>query len=231
MKRILVIALLSGFVFSMSGCAVFEQHFATPSIVPKSEYKALATKYAHRAEIISSVETNNPSDTELKIRRDRALAELLELSEYNYDTFRTGLYVHDGIFNSSLDLTSIALSTTATVVGGGTGQILSAADTAVKASQGKVSERWLASKTISVLINQMDSDRAKIKGEIGTGMHQAKYADFTMESGFELVQELDSAGSLISALNGLQTQTGAQKATNETIANLALHPTAVKNGN
>jgi hypothetical protein len=222
MKKVLSLVLLTGSVLTFTGCTaidkargVFNPLFAIPPIVPDSEYRSLAAKYAHRADIIASVEADKLSDAEKKLKRNQVLSELLELSEHNYSKFRTGLYVHDGVFNSSLDLTSIALSTTATVVGGGTAQILSAADTAVKASQGKVSERWLASKTITVLINQMDADRAKIRADMESSMKREKYADFTMQNGFEFIQELDSASSLVSALNALETKTGETKAAAE----------------
>jgi hypothetical protein len=83
-----------------------------------------------------------------------------------------------------------------------------------------VSQRWLQSQTMVVLLTSMDSTRAEVETEILNKMTNT-YADFEIEEALRLVEEYHQKASLIEAMSHMQSTMSAQKATNEANAAVA----------
>lgn len=222
-----------GLLFWCAGCkttaAKFARQWADPPLLPDATLLQLgAPGYTNAAQIVryvttGSVGTNSPVDTNeiaKKARRNEVIYNLLRLSDKRYEAFKTSAFLRDAGFNTGLDLASLGLSAAATVVGTPIAPILSATDTGVKGAQSTVSQRWLHSQTMVVLLTSMDSSRAEVETEILNKMTNT-YANFEIEEALRLVEEYHQKASLIEAMSHMQSTMSAQKATNEATAAVA----------
>ena len=154
------------------------------------------------------------------IQRNAVLYDLICISDYNYNQFKTKIFVHNGVFNSSIDLASLGLTAAATVFGGPAAQAMTATDTAIKGAKSAVAQQWLQSQTAIALVTSMDSSRAEVQTMLYTNMTNP-YDKFSIRAGIELIQELDSKANLIDAMAHLQKTISNQAVTNATAANNA----------
>ena len=178
------------------------QAYATP-IYSNHTIEALQSAYTNWSLTAASV----VQDTNSRLARNRVLYDLLRLSDHHYEQFKAKLYVGDAGGNSVIDLTSIGLTTAAGAIGGGTGQILSLTDTALKGAQGKLTERWLNNKAMRVVVLAMDASRADIRTLIYQRMKQDQ-DDFPIEEGLQLIARYHAAASLPNALTYLEATMG-----------------------
>lgn len=197
-----------------TGCGSLREQslsrFSAEAIHPPAEITALQNNYTNLVKVAESVRTSaNP-----QLKRDETLHDLLRLSDFKYQQFKTKLYVADASWNSTVDLTSIGLSSAATLATGPVVPALTATDTGIKAMQGKVNERWLNSQTMLVLIVAMDDMRAEVRKTIYDGMGKP-YAKFPIEQGLELVNRYHQSASVVNAMISLQATVAANKKTNE----------------
>lgn len=200
----------------VNGCSTTQralnQFYAEPLTTPVN-IQVLEATYTNWVAVAERIR----SSPDQQAARNAAIGDLLRLSDYKYEKFKTKLYVADAGYNSLIDLTSIGLSAAATLVGGGAGQALSATDTGLKAAQGKLAERWLSTKTMRVLLIAMDAQRAQLRKSLYDGMKQP-YDRFSAEESFELISRYHACASIPNALAYIEATMGEKKETAEAAA-------------
>ena len=205
-RHLTPLAALSLSTLILAGCATQRKYilnqFQAEPIQNDASIQALETKYTNWVQFADWVRTNAPS--EQKARRNEVLSDLIRLSDYKYEKFKTKLYVVDAGGNTLIDITSIGLTAAATLTGGTAGQVLAGTDTALKGAQGKVAERWLNAKAMRIIQTTMDSMRAEIYTTIATRM-TSPYDQFPIEEGYQLVNRYHEAASLPNALARIAT--------------------------
>jgi hypothetical protein len=220
--RILLSPLIAAIIVASPGCKTPTRVlnlFQAQPILHEDTVKALQSKYTDWFSIAATV-TNAPSD-QWATRRNTVLNDLLILSDFKYEQFKTKLYVLDAGGNSIIDTTSIGLTAAATLLAGPVGQVLSGTDTALKGFQGKTTERWLNSKNIRVLLITMDSMRADVRSTLFSEMGKS-YNDFTVQQGYDLINQYHRAASLVNALSHLESTMSNEKKSSEEAASNAL---------
>lgn len=192
------------------------KRFPSPEMI-----KAFENKYADPHKAASEInEAALSGDPKAVLRRNIMIDELLLISDFYYGDFTTKAYVNNSGFNSVFDLSSIGLSSAATVVGGPVGQALSATDTGLKAAQGKLSERWLSSRTVPALIATMDGLRAEELAFINV-QRKLPFEKFTAMEALRAVARYHQQASLIRAMNEIEARANEDKSKSETKAAIA----------
>lgn len=210
---LLVVVALAG----LTGCGVLNpnrsiaRNFYTKPIFTKNNIAELATTMTNLQERMTAVRTGPPDQQ--KPLRNALLFDMMWYSDYLFNEFKTRCFTQNAAWNTGLDLTSLGLSAAATIVAGPAAQALSATDTGVKGVQSKVSERFLMSQTMIVLITTMESRRAEVKTTLYSGM-KTNYANFTIEEGVALINEYHNRGNLVDAMAHVQATMSNQLTTN-----------------
>ena len=227
-RHLTPLAALSLSTLILAGCATQRKYilnqFQAEPIQNDASIQALETKYTNWVQFADWVRTNAPS--EQKARRNEVLSDLIRLSDYKYEKFKTKLYVVDAGGNTLIDITSIGLTAAATLTGGTAGQVLAGTDTALKGAQGKVAERWLNAKAMRIIQTTMDSMRAEIYTTIATRM-TSPYDQFPIEEGYQLVNRYHEAASLPNALARMEATMSQEKSQNEAAATEAARAASV----
>jgi hypothetical protein len=195
------------------------REFYTAPIVKKA---GSVTVSLPEAEIKRRVaEINSLSDTNLQfLQRNDLVYEMMGASDDNFSDFKTRAFTRNASLNSGIDFASLGLSAAATIVGGPAAQAMSAADTGIKGVQAKVSERFLLSQTMVLLITTMESRRAETRTLLYDGL-KTNYHAFPAQAGVNLTKEYNNRGNLVDAMAHLQSTMGNQRATNELNASAA----------
>ena len=227
-----------GILFVCAGCKTttsrFVKQWVDPPLLPDATLLQLGAQgYSNAAQAVEYVDngyvknvtpppnSSDTSETAKQNRRNEVLNNLIRLSDKRYAAFKTGAFLRDAGFNTSLDLASLGLSAAATVVGSPIAPVLSATDTAIKGAQKTVGQRWLQSQTMIVLITSMDSSRAKAETTLLNKMTNS-YAQFPIEEGLRLAEEYHQKASLIEAMIHLQSTMSIEKSDNEAKAATAM---------
>jgi hypothetical protein len=204
----------------------FVRQWTDPPLLPDATLLQMSPHgYTNSTQIVQYVNTGfvgvttnsisiDASDQAKRARRDEVLNNLIRLSDKRYNAFKTGAFLRDAGFNTTVDLASLGLSAAATVVSTPIAPVLSATDTGIKGAQKTVGQRWLQSQTMIVLIASMDSTRAEAETAILNKMTNT-YPNFSIEEGLRLVDQYHQKVSLIEAMAHLQSTMSAEKSTNE----------------
>lgn len=222
-----------GILFVCAGCETttsrFVKQWVEPPLLPDATLLQLGAQgYINAAQAVEYVDngyvknknvtpppnSSDTSETAKQNRRNEVLNNLIRLSDKRYAAFKTGAFLRDAGFNTSLDLASLGLSAAATVVGSPIAPVLSATDTGIKGAQKTVGQRWLQSQTMIVLITSMDSSRAEAETTLLNKMTNS-YAQFPIEEGLRLAEEYHQKASLIEAMIHLQSTMSTEKSGNE----------------
>jgi hypothetical protein len=230
-KTKLALTFLLGICFAigLSGCKTMDRwlakRFHASPLQSEDAIAKLENKYADLLKVEDELETafrtNSISSAEAARRRDGILNDLIRISDYHYDIFKHKSFTDNAAWNSGFDLTSIGLSSVATLVGGPAAQALSATDTGLKAAQGKISERWVAGRTIPVLVSTMDGMRAETLTAIYQKMGKP-YNQFGISEGVRMVAKYHQQASLLEAMNRLAAEADKKKIETENDAAEAL---------
>lgn len=227
MKKI-IIPIFSLVILSfVSGCQTYRekqykkylyQEFNVNPVISDASIEKTALKYNVTNLDIEVAKVEN--STNRTAARNAFLYDLVRISNYRYGQFKTKIFVHNGVWNTSIDMASLGLSAAATVFGGPAAQAMSATDTAIKGVQTKVTERWLQNQTAIAMITSMDSTRAQVQTVFFNKMTN-DYNHFSIQEGIQLIQECDEKASLIDAMAHLQKTISNEASTNAAAADAA----------
>lgn len=150
----------------------------------------------------------NTADDQLRIRNEiiagRMLAFDIRFNQYRSRLHRNGVS-HNALSNS-LVLTLDALGT---AISGGASQVLSAVSGGVSGIKTTVDKDLFFEKTMSVLMQEMESGRKKIKVRILKNL-QKPLEEYSLQQGLSDLEDYYFAGTIPGALSNISAQSGQE---------------------
>lgn len=139
------------------------------------------------------------NEVDKKAYRNRVLSIWLLAIDSRYDAFRRDLSRGMKGGNFGLDVLTLALTATGSVVAGAADE-LSAAATGVGGARASLNREVYFEKTLPALVAYMDAERLEIRGQLLQGMNRS-IAEYSLEQGFADLWRYQAAGSLDRAIS------------------------------
>lgn len=160
------------------------------------------------------LELGTTKNEQLIILRNDTIDKYLALSDVKYGDFKTFTSAENSTFETLIGISSVGITTAATLAGGPMATTLAATDTALKGAHATVNEKWIQNKTVSAIIAAIDTVRNEIQQKIEKGKKQ-KYLDYTMREAIGDINKRHNAASIINGLLYLESISKNQQAASQ----------------
>ena len=144
--------------------------------------------------------------------RNSIISDLMSIVDHDYFRFEENVRSDRAYKDALVTITSIALTATASAMGGGAAKTLSAIDTGLKGANAAIDKEAFVNQTTVALINQMNADRDSIATTIVKSRTKT-IAEYPLETGLQDVGRYFMAGTLTHAIVALGARAGADAAT------------------
>ena len=146
------------------------------------------------------------TDAEKKVVRNSIIFELMAIVDEDYFQYEKSVRSDRAYKDIIVGITSIALTATATGMGGGAAKTLSGIDTGIKGSNALVDKVAFGDEAPNILLNQMRTVRDGVAEKIYKAM-EASVSDYPLDEAIRDVARYYQAGSVTSALVSLAATT------------------------
>jgi hypothetical protein len=178
----------------------------------------LETRYHNLPDYIDKNYTNVTGDDARKTVRAQIIKDLIWLDDYYYRKDVNRLYTGDNSISFLGDVTSLALTSAATIAGGAEAKtVLSGVATLVMGVKTSYDADFLHKQTITSIINEMNTLRDTKHTDILNGLDKAD-SQYSLQDGLADVQTYIEDGTMVSAIVDLEQVTKA----NADAANVSL---------
>ena len=150
--------------------------------------------------------------------RNSILFELMAIVDEDYSEYEKAVRT-DRVYKDSLvAITSLALSGTATAMGGGAAATLAAIDTGIKGANAVVDKNAFSDQAPNILLNQMRTVRDNQATTIYKSM-DSSVGDYSLDAGIRDISHYYRAGSVTAAVVALAAKTATESEKAKTDAN------------
>ncbi|WP_157936215.1 hypothetical protein, partial [Shewanella sp. 10N.286.51.B7] len=210
-------------LISITGCSSFlksqtKETYSYNSLISSSQAQAISNKY-----FVNTSEPNNKDnhqeewlnkkilddfeqldETEKMVFRNDMIDELIILSDYSFNEYKTIVYTSKKAFDFSVDTYSLLLTGTASLAtGGSTANILSGVATLVTGVRSSFNETVLSENTVDLIVTTMEGNRLTGKVLI----LKSKDLDinkYSLRTALRDILEMHQQGNIVVALTSLK---------------------------
>jgi hypothetical protein len=187
-----------------SGCKSYQsmQGYPQQSYKVLNQIKTLTKLVNDQQTTLSDIDKN--ANTEA---RNKYLLDRLSLADLEYNEMLKKVSGLKNGLDAGKDIAVGTMGAVGALVGGGTGQILSAGVAATTATGIAVDKTFFYNSTMPSMITAMNAGRAKLLTDITIGMQKA-YKDYPISTAFADLDAYYYAGTLQGAQANIQTTSG-----------------------